>query len=54
MLGIFKMLTDLDGFTEISEGMREPLMASWLNQLLYGQNHYFVILSSSMGSYCVS
>lgn len=34
--------TDLDGFTEILEGVREALVASWLNELLHGQNHCFV------------
>jgi len=40
-------------FFEISEGIRKLLMATWLNQLLYGQNHYFVIPSSLTGSNCL-
>ena len=63
-LGVFKEIvarpldTDLDGFTEIFEGVtrgvREPFMVSWSHQLLYVRSHYFVILSSLVGGCCVS
>ena len=41
-------------FFEISEGIKELLITPRLNQLLYGQNHYFVIPSSLTGNNCVS